>query len=309
MELKQIEYFLQLAQTQHVSRTADLLHIAQPTLSKSLASLEQDLGIRLFDRIGNRLKLNAGGQRFYESAKQAMQTLNSAVLMARRSAYEVTGSISISCLAFAPILTPCISDYMELNPHVHVQLLQYHRGMGLLNNEEHDFILYSTHDTVEKERGAESWVSQPLFTEDCYFVIGPAHPRYGILPESPGPIDLTFFADASFSAVNLGSSFADFTYNICQRAGFVPRSFFNTDDFLVEIGIVREGLAVTFLPESCLEEAARLCPGLRWYRISQGRIQRNILMLRKKRKMLSETSLDFWNFLLEHYQLPKDERD
>ena len=54
MELKQIEYFLQLAQMQHVSQAADFLNISQPTLSKSLSNLEKDLGVPLFDRVGNR---------------------------------------------------------------------------------------------------------------------------------------------------------------------------------------------------------------------------------------------------------------
>lgn len=82
MELKQIEYFLQLAQTQHLSQTADILHIAQPTLSKSLKSLERELGTPLFDRVGNRLHLNDSGERFYANAKQAMQLLTTATLQA-----------------------------------------------------------------------------------------------------------------------------------------------------------------------------------------------------------------------------------
>ena len=94
MELKQIEYFLQLAQMQHVSQTADFLNISQPTLSKSLSRLEEDLGVTLFDRVGNRLRLNNNGQHFYESAKQALQILNSASLFAKRSAYEISGNIS-----------------------------------------------------------------------------------------------------------------------------------------------------------------------------------------------------------------------
>jgi len=90
MELKQIEYFLQLAQMQHVSQAADFLNISQPTLSKSLSNLEKDLGVPLFDRVGNRLRLNASGQRFYEKAKQAMQILNTASLAAKRSVYDIS---------------------------------------------------------------------------------------------------------------------------------------------------------------------------------------------------------------------------
>lgn len=63
MELKQIEYFLQLARFEHMSQTADFLGIYQSTLSKSLNSLERELGIKLFDRVGNRIRLNENGVR------------------------------------------------------------------------------------------------------------------------------------------------------------------------------------------------------------------------------------------------------
>lgn len=69
MELKQIEYFLQLAKMQHMSRTAEFLNISQPTLSKSLNALERDLGVSLFDRVGNRLQLNDSGKQFYSKAQ------------------------------------------------------------------------------------------------------------------------------------------------------------------------------------------------------------------------------------------------
>lgn len=306
MELKQLEYFLQLAQTQHVSQTADFLNISQPTLSKSLAHLERDLGVPLFDRVGNRLRLNANGQHFYDSAKQALQILNSAALFAKRSVYEMSGNISIACLAFAPILVPCISEYIQLNPLVNIQLFQYNHNFNRATDLEYDFILASAMDAVENERNADVWVSQPLFSEALLFVIAPSHPQFGQLPEQPEEFDLSAFSDASYVTMRLDHHFIDFTYQVCQDAGFFPKSYFQTDDFLLKMNIVREGLAVALLPASCMEEANRLCPGLRSFPV---KAQRSVVALRKKKSLLSEASLDFWDFLLEAYQLPRDERE
>ena len=58
MDIRNIEYFLHLAKYEHVSATADLLHISQPSLSKHITSLEREIGVKLFDRIGNRIVLN-----------------------------------------------------------------------------------------------------------------------------------------------------------------------------------------------------------------------------------------------------------
>lgn len=65
------EWFVTLAELQHVTAAAEQLHIAQPTLTRMLARLEQQLGVGLFDRRGRRLSLNDYGRIFYEHARLA----------------------------------------------------------------------------------------------------------------------------------------------------------------------------------------------------------------------------------------------
>ena len=58
MDIRNIEYFLHLAKYEHVSATADLLHISQPSLSKHITSLEREIGVKLFDRSRRHVSLN-----------------------------------------------------------------------------------------------------------------------------------------------------------------------------------------------------------------------------------------------------------
>ena len=306
MELKQIEYFLQLAQMQNVSQTADYLRISQPTLSKSLSSLENDLGVPLFDRVGNRIRLNASGQRFYDMARQAMQQLNNAALSARQAVYEVNGYISILCIAFAPIITACVSEYMELNPLADMRLRQYNLGLDLSKNS-FDFILTGSPNSLENLSRSYYKISEPILDDGTVLVIGPKHPLYARIQEMEEPIDLKLFSDYSFVTQDMDRNFTDYSYQICQSAGFFPKSYFHTDDFLVKMDIIREGLAISFLPESCVEEASRLCPGLRPVRFSPVDFRRGVYMIRKKKELLSDAALDFWDFFTDYYQLPNDE--
>ncbi len=308
MELKQIEYFLRLAQTQHVSQTADLLNISQPTLSKSLASLERELGLPLFDRVGHRLRLNANGQQFYDRANEAMRILTNAVLVAKRSVYKVSGSISIVCLSFPSILMPCLCEYMELNPGVKVQLCEYDHDLSNAAGAGYGFVLcFDFPGDTLREPASESWVTQILFSEEIFFVIGPNHPQYQKLDSEA--FDLRQFAGANFVTMRESRLYSDMTYSICEKAGFFPRSFFQTDTFLTKMDILRDGAAVSFLPESNLEKAELLCPGLRAFPVDQGGSRRNVLMKRKKKSLLNEAELDFWDFLLEYFHLPPDVRD
>lgn len=59
MELLQLRYFQTVAKMEHMTRASQELHIAQPALSKTIARLEADVGVPLFDRYGGRIRLNA----------------------------------------------------------------------------------------------------------------------------------------------------------------------------------------------------------------------------------------------------------
>ena len=64
MELSQLKYFEIVAKHEHITRAAEELHIAQPSLSKAISRLEAELGVELFDRQGRNIKLNSFGRVF-----------------------------------------------------------------------------------------------------------------------------------------------------------------------------------------------------------------------------------------------------
>lgn len=306
MELKQIEYFLHLAKMQHMSHTAEFLNISQPTLSKSLNTLERDLGVPLFDRVGNHLELNDSGRQFYTKAQQAMQVLNSAVLSAKQASYEVSGEVTIVCLSFAPILVPCVSAYMGLNPKVNIRLLHFNHILSSSGEVDYDFILTANRYNLHLGSSEKLWTSVSLFYEHFYLAIGPAHPMFDLMPEHDKDFRLSMLSDASFVVMREDNNYTDFSYKLCLNAGFEIKSYFQTDDFMIKMNIIREGKCVAFLPHSCLEQAHLLCPGMREFCCPSPISDRTIQIMRKPKKLLNEASQDFWDFLLDYYHLPPD---
>ena len=126
MNLQHIEYFLQLAKYEHVSITADFLNISQPSLSKHISNLEKELGIRLFDRSGNRIILNKNGEEFARYARQALDMLNTGILSAKSKYYETPGHITIGCYSYSPIIAKYTTEYSGLNPLTTFQIIQCH---------------------------------------------------------------------------------------------------------------------------------------------------------------------------------------
>ena len=76
MELLQLYYFKVLAEREHLTRTAESLMIAAPSLSATISRLENELGVKLFDRVGRNIRLNENGrilQRYVNEIFDALQ--------------------------------------------------------------------------------------------------------------------------------------------------------------------------------------------------------------------------------------------
>jgi len=72
MELQQLRYFVAVAETEHVARAAERLHISQSPLSRQIRQLEEDLGLQLFERIKQRVRLTPAGRAFFDEARDLL---------------------------------------------------------------------------------------------------------------------------------------------------------------------------------------------------------------------------------------------
>ena len=75
MDLRQLRYFLDLCETEHLTRSAAHLCITQSTLSHALKQLEDDLGVPLFDRVGRGLRLSQAGRLFRDHASRTLHAI------------------------------------------------------------------------------------------------------------------------------------------------------------------------------------------------------------------------------------------
>ena len=306
MDVRQLEYFLALVHRENISGTADLLHISQPALSKSIAKLEKEIGVPLFDRHGNHITLNEYGRTFAGYAEQSLTLLQGGIHAARQTIYETNGVIRIVCYAFSNILLPAVSDYQFLNPNVKI-VLSHHVTQEERTSEQTDLLLCCGQDNRAFFEKASGWVSRELFRESLCLLISR---RYREYPEDCTALSLSDLRDDVF--VSFWSDrpmFSDITFRLCQNAGFVPRIAVETNDHFFKVGMVGEGRAVMIQPECCVESTLRLYPDLRALSILDADTTRPVYLLRRKKNLLSEAALDFWNFALEHYGLEPDPWD
>ena len=142
MSLLQFRYFLEVAETQNISRTARKLHVSQPSLSRSISDLEKALNVQLFVRNGNALKLSKIGSVFYRDVQQSMRILDRSIIRIREMAGEVHRQVIFRFETSSPMIPGIIHLIKETVPEVSVRLIQH----GLENNNlEHYDFEFSTH--------------------------------------------------------------------------------------------------------------------------------------------------------------------
>src|ERR1700757_3290250 len=124
MELRQIRSFLSIAETLHFGRTAELIHLSQPALSLQIRALEEEVGVRLFERNRRKTNLTAAGVAFRDDAATALSQLEQAVRNARLAAKGKLGLLRIGFISTAgnEMVTDIVRQFRELNPEVEFYL-------------------------------------------------------------------------------------------------------------------------------------------------------------------------------------------
>ena len=124
--LRRLRYFSHLAETLNFRRAAERLGITQPALSRAIALLEADVGTALFDRGPGGVALTPAGRAFAASARAVLESLDGAVLQARRIADGRAGQLVVGYTdtAVSGCLPDIVQGFRAAYPEVRVQLRQ-----------------------------------------------------------------------------------------------------------------------------------------------------------------------------------------
>ena len=124
MELLQFRYFLEAARYENLTRAADELHIAQPALSQSIMRLENELGVKLFDRRNHHVYLNDQGKLLRKRLIPLMESIDSLKDELWESVCSSEKTISLNFFAASQFITNCIIAYKAEHPDVKFQVSQ-----------------------------------------------------------------------------------------------------------------------------------------------------------------------------------------
>jgi DNA-binding transcriptional LysR family regulator len=289
MEFLQLKYFQTVARLEHMTKAAEELRIAQPSLSKTIARLEEDLGVPLFDRQGRKIKLNLFGRVFLKRVERAFSELSEG----KREIKNLAG-LSQECITLAVsiprILPYVLGSFLKQYPHVRFQ--QFLESTSSMKRQLADLEIDFCISSVPIEDPEIVW--EPLMTEEIYLIVPPGHR----LAERDN-IYLHEVKDESFISMNTGYGFRNLTDEFCREAGFIPHIAFEGDEPGVIGDLVKQGLGITFVPAlTLLWNSDSLSKRLR---IIEPKCQRTIGLGWSKRRYLSPVAQQFRQFVIEYF--------
>jgi LysR family transcriptional activator of glutamate synthase operon len=295
MELRQIQYFIEVAKREHVTEAAHALHVAQSAVSRQIVNLETELGVNLFIREGRNVKLTPIGAMFLEQMQLAMKLIDNAKREVEEFLDPEKGTIRIgfpSSLA-AYTLPTVISAFRERYPHVKFQLKQssyLNLIDGVVKGEFNLAILGPVPKKEKKIKG------KTLFTENIVALLPYNHP-FAV----KRILKLSELRDDSFILFPKGFVLREIIVNACGQLGFQPQVSFEGEDIDAIKGLVSAGLGVTLIPEITLIDS--LPRSTVKIPITEPNVTRTVGVIIPSERELLPTEKLFYEFLGEFFSM------
>ncbi len=159
--LSSYRIFYAVANTGNISKAAKELYISQPAISKSVQKLEENIGVKLFERSSRGVVLTSEGELLYTHVKSAFETLTLGEDKLRRSIALGVGNLAIgvSSTLCKYILLPCLKEFIKKYPHINISITCHstNQTLKLLEDGKLDIGLVGKPELLKNMDGLLAW--------------------------------------------------------------------------------------------------------------------------------------------------------
>ena len=294
MELRQLHYFMKVAQKEHVTQAAEELHVAQSAVSRQIHQLEQELGVDLFMQKGRNLQLTPVGHLFCKRVETLMKDLDKAVAEVHEFLDPERGEIRIGFPHSLGIhlIPSVVAEFRKRYPNVRFRFKQgmYPSLIKDVISAEVDLAFISPFP-----EGHEQVEGDVLLTEELYAILPQSH----VLAEEES-ITLDQLKEDKFILFSKGYSLRPIVWQACLEAGFSPEIAFEGEETDTIRGLVGAGMGVSLLPEMAFFQSNPLQPAR--VRVTEPRKTRTIGLIHRSDNKLPLLAKAFRNFLLKYFE-------
>lgn len=236
MELLQLKYFCAAAENQHITKTAEQLHIAQPALTQSIHRLEKELGVPLFVSKGRNIVLTEYGAFLHQKLKPIIASLDSVPTELEEMAHIENATVHINVRAASTLVTNIIIAYKKQNSHINFKLSQ-------TEDAGNSDILVSTGvNFQEPENVPEENIK--IYREKIFLAVPVESPlsQFSSLP-------LSEVKNEDFISLSGFKNFRSICDRYCLNQGFTPSIVFESDSTADVRKLIGAKLGLGFWPQ------------------------------------------------------------
>jgi len=278
---RQLKYILTIAREGNLTTAAQKLYISQPSLSSMLSHVEEELGIKLFDRSISPLKPTYAGEQYINAAEQILSIINDLKHNLEQISNSSAGRLNIGCSPhFSSTLLPYIVPaFMKRYSNVQLNLAEGERI------ELEQKLVSGNLDLIFTTYGASANKNIeyiPLYQEEFMLISPLNYIPQQYLPsdkQENGFIDLKELENEYFVLIKPGHQMRFTIDRIFEDSGFVPKVLLETDDWRTCLRLVEEAMAFTILPYSRLDIPINR---IKFFRINHTYYRKMFLCYRKK---------------------------
>jgi DNA-binding transcriptional LysR family regulator len=295
MDLLPLRYFQVVARREHISRAAEELHVAQPSVSRAIARLEAELGVPLFDRRGRQVRLNRFGVMLLRRVDRALGELDDA----RRELADATeldhGSVAVSSETLLT-LSELLAGFYAAHPGVEVQLYQASAETMTrqLRAREVDLCVASQPLT------GPALGSVHLVREEVLLAVPPHHPL-----AARDRVTVAALADEPFVTTRPGHWMRILLDRLFADAGLTPRITCEGDEPAATLQLIKVGLGIGLMPAMGHQAATDI--SVPWLHLDAPNCYRSLTLVWREDAYLSTTAQRFRTFATEHFRTPGHE--
>jgi DNA-binding transcriptional LysR family regulator len=296
VQIQQLRYFLAVAEVRHFTRASADLGVAQATLSKQVAALEDDLGAPLLRRARGNITLTPAGEALLPLARRILADVDTA----RREVQDLTGlrrgrvRIGATPSLLGGLLADALARFHAAFPGIELSVTQGGSRdlMGDLAGGELDFALI----VLPLQEGDPSLETQPLLREDLVVATAAGDP----LPArgKGGTVHLGDLRQRPLVMFRPGYDLRDATLAAWRQAGLEPRFAIEGGEMDAVLRFVEAGIGIAVVPSVVLPGR----PGVVGYPMARPGLRRTVALARRKDVQPTHAAREFRSVLLAHVQ-------
>ena len=295
------EYFLTIAELKNITKASKKLYLSQPSLSQHLIKLENELGVRLFDRKNNQMKLTYAGEKYLEYVHKFMELDAQMTEEFRQLQTSGHGTLSIGITLWkgAYMLRDLLPIFTKRHPNVelHIQEAGSPTLASMVSGNKLEIAILNAH------KRSSDLVYDVLLREPLIMVCKKDNPIVRDLQTSldnPAILDIERLAGETFILPMPDQALSDIINDLFLRKGFKPQKTMMSKNIDTILDLAATGMGWAFVPELVIK--LRACTeDLAFVAVDDSTLAWDVALVSKKDKPLSEQARDFIDITKDYY--------